>query len=90
DSWRGHQFFIMYFAYVLKSIKHDYYYKGHCKDLEKRIQQHNSGMTESIRPYIPFKLAYFEKFEIESDAVAREKYFKSSAGRRYLKKVMDM
>jgi putative endonuclease len=76
----------MYFAYVLKSIEHDYYYKGHCQDLEKRLQQHNSGMTESIRPYIPFQIVYFEEFEMEQEAIGREKYFKSSAGRRYLKK----
>ena len=75
----------MYFAYVLKSIKHEYFYKGHCQDLEKRIQQHNSGMTQSIRPYIPFKLIYSEKFETEQEAIDREKYFKSAAGRRYIK-----
>jgi putative endonuclease len=65
----------MYFAYVLKSIEHDYYYKGHCQDLEKRLQQHNSGMTESIRPYIPFLIVYFEEFENEQQAIEREKYF---------------
>jgi putative endonuclease len=43
-------------------------------------------MTESIRPYIPFKLVYFEKFETEKESIEREKYFKSAAGRRYLKK----
>jgi putative endonuclease len=75
----------MYFAYVLKSIEHDYFYKGHCRDLEKRILQHNSGMTESIKPYIPFKLIYFEQFETEQEAIIREKYFKTSAGRRFLK-----
>jgi putative endonuclease len=75
----------MYFAYVLKSIEHDYLYKGLCHDLEKRILQHNSGMTESIRPYIPFKLVYFEEFETEKEAIEREKYFKSAAARRYLK-----
>jgi putative endonuclease len=75
----------MYFAYVLKSIQHEFYYKGHCHDLNKRLQQHNSGATESIRPYIPFKVVYFEKFETEKEAIERERYFKSSAGRRYLK-----
>ena len=78
----------MFFAYVLKSIEHDYYYKGHCQDLEKRLSQHNSGMTESIKPYIPFKLIYSEAFETELEAIQREKYFKSAAGRRYLKKVL--
>jgi putative endonuclease len=75
----------MYYTYVIKSVDHDYYYKGPCHDLQKRLQQHNSGMTESIRPYIPFIICYFEEFETEQEAIAREKYFKSSAGRRFLK-----
>ena len=75
----------MFFAYVLKSVEHEYYYKGHCHDIEKRILQHNSGMTESIRPYLPFVLVYFENFETEIEAIKREKFFKSSAGRRFLK-----
>ena len=78
----------MFFAYVIKSIKHDYFYKGHCEDLEKRIQQHNLGMTISIKPYIPFILVYYEEFESEQEAIKREKYFKSAAGRRFLKKKM--
>jgi hypothetical protein len=31
-------------------------------------------MTASIRPYIPFKVVYFESFEKEPEAIAREKY----------------
>ena len=80
----------MYFAYVLKSIKHEYFYKGHCQDLEKRLAQHNSGMTVSIKPYIPFQLVYFEEFQTEIEAIAIEKYFKSSAGRRFLKTRISM
>ena len=78
----------MYFAYVLKSETHDFYYKGHCENLEKRLIQHNCGMTKSIRPYLPFKLIYFEPFTSEEEAIHREKYFKTSAGRRFLKKVL--
>ncbi len=80
--------FPMFYAYVLKSVEHNYYYKGHCRDLEKRLHQHNSGMTGSIRPYIPFTLVCFEAFETEQEAIEREKYYKSAAGRRYLKKVL--
>jgi len=74
----------MFFAYVLKSIGHDFFYKGHCENLEERITQHNSGITESIRPYIPFRLFYFEQFNTRGEAIKREKYFKSAAGRRFL------
>jgi putative endonuclease len=78
----------MYFAYVLKSVEHNYFYKGHCQDLEKRLQQHNSGMTQSIRSYIPFTIVYSEAFETEEQAIQREKYFKTAAGRRFLKKIL--
>jgi putative endonuclease len=43
-------------------------------------------MTESLRPYVPFVLVYYESFETEEMAIAREKYFKTAAGRRFLKK----
>lgn len=79
----------MYFAYVLKSIEHEYFYKGHCQDMEKRVRQHNSGKTESIKPFIPFRLVYFEEFETEKESITREKYFKSASGRRFLKKAMS-
>jgi len=75
----------MFFAYVIKSIHHDYIYKGHCENLEKRLQQHNAGYTESIKKWVPFKLAYYESFETREEAIKREKYFKSAAGRRFLK-----
>jgi putative endonuclease len=78
----------IYYAYVLKSKVHNYYYKGHCKDLQKRLIQHNSGMTVSIRPYIPFEIVYFEEFETEIEAIKREKYFKTSRGREFLRKIL--
>src|SRR4030095_276636 len=81
-------FTYMFYAYVLKSINRNYHYKGHCRDLDIRLQQHNAGMTISTRPYIPFKVVYFETFQSEAEAITREKYFKSSAGRRFLKKVL--
>lgn len=75
----------MFYVYVIKSLKADFVYKGHCEDLEKRLQQHNAGMTESIRPYIPFELVYFEKYDTRAEAIKREKYLKTAAGRRFLK-----
>ena len=84
---RPQKYVEVFYAYVLKSFNHDYYYKGHCENLEVRLKQHNSGMTESIKPYIPFQVAYFEKFETLEEAITREKYFKSAAGRRFLKKL---
>ncbi len=75
----------MYYAYVLKSRSSDYLYKGSCEFLEKRLAEHNSGKTRSNKAYLPFYIAYYESFESREEAIKREKYFKTSAGRRYLK-----
>ena len=74
----------MFYAYVLKSLSTDFYYKGHCSDLSRRLAQHNAGMTRSIRKYTPFKIAYFEEFENRDEAVKRET-FQVSCGRKFLK-----
>jgi putative endonuclease len=76
----------MFYAYVIKSVNCDHYYKGHCENLEVRLKEHNAGKTRSIQPFIPFEILYFESFETREEAIAREKYFKSAAGRKYLKK----
>jgi putative endonuclease len=78
----------MFYTYVIKSVSFDYFYKGHCEDLKIRLKQHNSGMTASIKPYIPFEIVYFEEFAIREEAIKREKYFKSAAGRKFLKRKM--
>jgi len=76
----------MFYAYVIQSEKEGSFYKGHCKDLELRLKQHNSGFTLSIKNKIPFKLLYYEAFSTREQAINREKYFKSAAGRKFLKK----
>jgi putative endonuclease len=74
-----------FYAYVIRSIKFGYVYKGHCQDLVARLKQHNAGMTLSIRKYIPFEVVYVEELESKTDAIRREKYLKSAAGRKFLK-----
>ena len=75
----------MFYVYVIKSIHSDYLYKGHCENIEKRLKQHNSGMTQSIKAYAPCILVYQESFDTREEAIEREKYFKTAAGRRFLK-----
>ena len=76
----------MFYTYVLQSIADfTYHYKGHCEDLEKRLEQHNHGLTTSNKHKAPFKVVYFEVSETRDDAVKKEKYWKTAAGRRYLR-----
>ncbi len=74
-----------YFAYILYSANYNRFYKGHCENLEERINQHNHGQTKSTKPFIPWEVVYYEEFEHREEAIKREKYFKTAAGRRFLK-----
>ncbi len=67
----------MFYAYVLKSVKHDYFYKGHCENLQTRMAEHNAGMTTSIKPYIPFEIVYFEEFNTREELLTGEDVVRS-------------
>ena len=58
-------------------------------DLERRIEEHNRGYSQSTKAYLPFELVYYEVYSSRLEARKREKYLKSSAGRRYLKRKLD-
>jgi putative endonuclease len=76
---------LKYFVYVLKSVNFNKFYVGQTENIRKRINEHNSGKTRSIKAFIPYDLIYYELFDLRKDAVRREKYLKSGAGREYLK-----
>ena len=75
----------MFYAYIIVSSKDGSFYKGHTENLEERLEQHNSGKTKSIKHLTPFEMAYYETFSTREEAIKREKYFKTAAGRRFIK-----
>ncbi|HRH57439.1 MAG TPA: GIY-YIG nuclease family protein [Chitinophagales bacterium] len=77
----------MYYVYILKSKKDNSLYKGYTSLLIKRLEEHNNGKSIYTSTKMPWILVYFEKFDTQKDAIAREKYLKSAAGRRFLKNV---
>ena len=74
-----------YYVYILKSDSTGKSYIGHSKDIVNRVSEHNDGKGISTRNGRPWKLVYHEEFESRSDAMKREKYFKSVEGRKELK-----
>ena len=76
---------IMFYVYVLESLKSKNLYVGFTNDLKKRVQEHNRGLNFSTRPYMPWKIIYYEACLSEKDARRREGYFKTSQGRRMIK-----
>jgi putative endonuclease len=76
---------MMVYVYVIQSEKDKKLYVGFTKDLKKRIALHNNGKVTSTRERRPLKLIYYEASLNQEDAIRREKYLKSSWGKRYLK-----
>ena len=79
----------MYFVYILKSEIENKFYTGHTNDLSRRLLEHNSGKHYYAKRFIPWKLVYTEEYNTLVDAVIREKYLKSAAGRKWIKKKME-
>jgi len=74
-----------YTTYILKSIKDEKYYYGHTEHIDIRLKQHNNGRVRSTKSRVPFVIHYTENFKSKSEAFAREQFFKSLAGRNWLK-----
>jgi len=77
----------MYYVYILKCQADGSLYKGYTNDLERRLDEHNSGKSDYTSRKGPWELVYQESFETKEDAIKREKYFKTAAGRRFIKKI---
>ena len=76
---------MMYYTYVIQSDKDGRLYTGYTSDLQKRLDEHNSGKVSSTKSRGNFELIYYEACLNQQDATAREKYLKTGMGKRYLK-----
>ena len=75
----------MFFIYILQSLQDNNFYTGYTKDLKNRLQQHNEGQVQSTKNRRPLRLIYYEACLNQQDATHREKYLKTSWGKRYIK-----
>ena len=74
-----------FYTYVLKSKLDGKFYTGFTSDIENRINEHNKGRVVSTRKRIPLVLIYFEFCLNIDDAIYREKYLKTTYGKRYIR-----
>jgi len=75
----------MFYTYVLKS-KDDELYIGFTNDLKRRFKEHNQGLNLSTKHSKPWTIIYYECCLDKDDAERREHYFKTSQGRRLLRR----
>lgn len=78
----------MYHVYILQSQKDLKFYAGLTNDLERRLTEHNGGYVKPTRGRRPLVIVYSEKCDNLVSARAREKFFKSGAGREFRDNVL--
>jgi len=65
-------FTIMFYLYILKSIKNSKIYIDFTKDLKRRFAEYNDGKSSYTRNYRSWKLVYYEAYSLKTDASKRE------------------
>jgi len=75
---------LLYYTYVLQSLKDNKLYIGFTSDLKKRFQLHQAGQVFATKGRLPVELIFYEAFQMKDDAIRREKYFKTNPGKNRL------
>lgn len=77
----------MYTVYILRSIKYpDRYYTGLTQNLDERLKEHNSGISQYSKNYAPWKVETHITFRNKSLANDFEKYLKKGSGYAFMRK----
>jgi putative endonuclease len=75
----------MYYVYILRSKVDKNFYVGYTKDLRQRLELHMASKVPATRFRVPLDLIYYEACINKDDAVRRERYLKSTYGKRYIR-----
>jgi putative endonuclease len=70
-----------YFVYILRSTVTGRTYVGQTEHPDLRLGAHNAGKVRSTRSGSPWERVYLEECGSRNQAIERELYFKSRAGR---------
>lgn len=62
----------MNYTYILR-LANGQYYVGSTHNLQNRIREHNEGTDITTKKHLPVELVYFEEYETQDEAWAREK-----------------
>ncbi|MDP2683799.1 MAG: GIY-YIG nuclease family protein [bacterium] len=76
-------------VYLLLSLKDNRTYLGSTDNLTRRLKEHKDGKVFATKYRRPLKLFYKEEFKTTEEARKRERYYKTSAGRKKLKEIIN-
>lgn len=74
----------MQYVYFLK-LKNNQIYTGTTTNLKRRVSEHNAKKVASNAKRLPCRLIGYEAYCLKSDALRREKYIKTTEGKKLFK-----
>ena len=77
-----------YSTYILQNALTKKHYVGSTNNLQRRLEEHYRGQTESTRRKGKWKIIYKEEFNTNIEAKRREKVIKSYKGGNAFKKLL--
>lgn len=79
----------MWIVYIIFSRMKKKTYVGSTDNFQRRLMQHNNNEVFSTKGFGPWQPIYIELYKNQASARNREKILKTTAGRRYLRKVIN-
>ena len=79
----------MRYVYILH-LNNGKLYTGITDNLKRRITEHRGGKVTSTRYLLPAKLIHYEAYLVEEDANRRERYLKTTEGKRFLRQQLKV
>ena len=78
----------MFYVYLLL-LNNKQIYTGFTTSLKQRIDEHKRGNVKSTINRRPVKLIHYEVYLLEEDARRREKFLKTSDGKKFSKRQLS-
>lgn len=80
----------MFYVYVLYSEAFDKTYAGFTGSLEGRLAAHNHPSNKGYtKRFQPWKILHSETYHSKKEAMERERFLKSGAGRELIQRILN-
>ena len=85
DDMANPQYINMFYYLYLLLLNNGQIYTGSTGDLKRRLAEHMAGRVKFTRQRLPAKLIHYEAYKNKIDAQRRERYLKTTQGKKFLK-----
>ena len=77
---------VIYYTYIVESIRTSNWYIGHSDNTDRRLVEHNSGQNKSTRGRGPWKIIFLRSFSSKIEANRFELKLKKLRNKDYIRK----